>query len=270
MQTYKVNACCAASLHCSPYDKHFLDSCFRLSTRTRPLSFVCPPVVLALRSSSSRQNSTRCAASHMRKEASRYSHTGTAALPSPRLPLAPVSGSWIRPSSRWSVGWEVDTAFIGQAASTNHRPVSSQMPSGAPGARNPPAHAASALPHCTTTGTTACTHHWTTRLPECQITNQATRRADVCCLTALAMLRCHQHTPSHHTRTRIRTLTPHTHTLMMIGRRRVVELWFCDPAASKGNLHSRVIPRHSGGSLSVATSARLVHRSPNRPGAHLV
>lgn len=55
-----------------------------------------------------------------------------------RLPLAPVSGSWIRPSSRWSVEWQVDTAFIGQPGLTNHRPVSSQMPSGAPGARNPP------------------------------------------------------------------------------------------------------------------------------------
>lgn len=84
-------------------------------------------------------------------------------LPSPRLPLAPVSGSWIRPSSRWSVGWEVDTAFIGQPGSTNHRPVSSQMPSGAPGASNPPAHAASALPHCTTTRTTARLDYQTTR-----------------------------------------------------------------------------------------------------------
>lgn len=29
-----------------------------------------------------------------------------------------------------------------------------------------------------------------------------------------------------------------------------------------GKPHSRVIPRHSGGSLSVATSACLAHRSP--------
>lgn len=143
--------------------------------------FARPSFSLCVRPVPVRFNVLRCLA--LGEESIAILLTGTAALPSPRLPLAPVSGSWIRPSSRWSVGWEVDTAFIGQASSTNHRPVSSQMPSGAPGARNPPAHAASALPHCTTTGTTACTHHWTTRLPECQITNQPTRRVLPDCLS---------------------------------------------------------------------------------------
>lgn len=115
-----------------------------------------PPACLCVRPA------TTASALHTGERASRYPQcvllTDPAhhcCLPRPRLPLAPVSGSWIRPSSRWSVGWEVDTAFIGQPGPTNHRPVSSQMPSGAPGARNPPAHAASALPHCTTTRTTA-------------------------------------------------------------------------------------------------------------------
>lgn len=90
-----------------------------------------------------------------------------------RLPLAPVSGSWIRPSSRWSVGWEVDTAFIGQTGSTNHSRVLAQMPSGAPGGRGTPQpmplrRCHTALPPRTTH---ELPHHAQdhTRLPECAV-----------------------------------------------------------------------------------------------------
>lgn len=165
MQTCKVNACCAASRCCGAYDKHLLT----LVSVGRHEHVLCslsalPSVCLCVRPATTNSN-VLCCLAHMERE-----HRDILAgpirnrcLPSPRLPLAPVSGSWIRPSSRWSVGWEVDTAFIGQRGSTNHRPVSSQMPSGAPGARSPPAHAASALPHCTTTRTTARLDYQTTR-----------------------------------------------------------------------------------------------------------
>lgn len=145
------------------------DSCFRRPTRTCLFVLCLSAVCLALHPSSTHEFNKLCCLTRG-KEKHRHTPHGpspqTWCLPSPRLPLAPVSGSWIRPSSRWSVGWEVDTAFIGQPGSTNHRPVSSQMPSGAPGARNPPAHAASALPHCTTTRTTARLDDQTDRLPD--------------------------------------------------------------------------------------------------------
>lgn len=170
MQTYKVNACCAASLCCGAYDKHFLTlvSVSRHERVLCPLS-ARPSVCICVRPATTIPMC--CAALHIGEGRDhRDILTGPThnwRLPSPRLPLAPVSGSWIRPSSRWSVGWEVDTAFIGQPGSTNHRPVSSQMPSGAPGASNPPAHAASALPHL---------HYHkdyrTTRLPNYQTTGQ--------------------------------------------------------------------------------------------------
>lgn len=142
MQTCKVNACCAASRCCGAYDKHLLT----LVSVGRHEHVLCslsalPSVCLCVRPATTNSN-VLCCLAHMEKEESieifSRAQSRNRCLPSPRLPLAPVSGSWIRPSSRWSVGWEVDTAFIGQRGSTNHGPVSSQMPSGAPGARSPP------------------------------------------------------------------------------------------------------------------------------------